>query len=75
MSSIVYSFHWVRRSFDEKKQRQSELDESTSATNSIQLENTSFLWLKQLFKPQINNHQEEYPYSNNFEFKFLHSIL
>jgi hypothetical protein len=70
MSSIVYSFHWVQRSIDEKKQRELESNESIPTTNSIQLKNTSFLWLNQLFKSQ-----PDYPYSNNFDFQFLHSIL
>jgi len=70
MSSIVYSFHWVQRSIDEKKQRELESNESIPTTNSIQLKNTSFLWLNQLFKSQ-----QDYPYSNNFDFQFLHSIL
>ncbi len=75
MSSIVYSFHWVRKSLDEKKRRHSELDESKPTTDLTQTKPSSS-WLNQLFKHQTdNNNEQEYIHSNNFEFKFRHSIL
>ncbi len=75
MSTITYSFHWVRRSIDEKKRRNSESAESiptTSTASSIQTKTNSSLWFHKLFEP---HQQQEYPYSNNFDFQFLHSIL
>jgi len=73
MSTIVYSFHWVRRSIDERKQRNSESAESIPTTSSSITNSSS--WFSKLFEPQINDQKLEYPYSNNFDFKFLHSIL
>ncbi len=75
MSTIIYSFHWVRRSIDERKQRNSESAESIPTTSTSSSITNSSSWFSKLFELQINNQQQEYPYSNNFDFKFLHSIL
>jgi hypothetical protein len=74
MSSIPYSFHWVRQSLDKEKQRrQSELDESIPTVNtSIQSKSSLFIWFNQLFKTEIINQEHQYP---QFDFEFLHSIL
>jgi hypothetical protein len=73
MWSMAYSFHWVRKSRDEKNRPHSESDESI--TSSTQLKTHSFSWLNQLFKPQINNNEQEYIQSNKFDFELLHSFL
>jgi hypothetical protein len=77
MSSINYSFHWVRQSLDKAKQKQQqdhlESHESTSATNiSMKSKYFSLTWLDQLFKRDLINQEHEYP---QFDFEFLHSIL
>jgi hypothetical protein len=40
MSSIVYSFHWVRITHDENEKTAAESTESTPADNSTQSTNT-----------------------------------
>ncbi|CAF2600329.1 unnamed protein product [Rotaria sp. Silwood2] len=78
MSSIVYSFHWVQRSLDEKKQRQSDSQKqipTTPMANSTQLRNSSFPLLNQSFKLETNNNLQEYTHTINDNFEFLHSIM
>ena len=77
MSSITYSFHWVRQSLDKAKQQQQqrhlESHESSSKSNiSMKSKYLSLIWLNQLFKRDVINQEHQYP---QFDFEFLHSIL
>jgi hypothetical protein len=79
MSSITYSFHWVRQSLDRKKQKQQQCDgvleshESIPTINSsVQSKFPSLIWFNQLFKTELINQEHQYP---QFDFEFLHSIL
>lgn len=54
MSAVVYSYHWVRISFDEKKRtnpQSTKLTPATSTANSIKSKNDPKLWLYSTRKP------------------------
>ena len=68
MSSIPYSFHWVRKSLDEKKQQHHGESRETIST----IKHPS--WFKQFLSIKTNNNNQSNE-SSRFDFEFLHSIL
>ncbi|UJR20695.1 hypothetical protein I4U23_023816 [Adineta vaga] len=74
MSSIVYSFHWVRISRDAEKNRFTE-ETSLSTTNATESKITSVSCFNKIFKyPRTHTEQNWVPL-NNFDFELLHSIV